>query len=50
VGQCAVAAKTSATKIWVIGVHAESLCRPRQQIALLSQVRPEAFAAARRVD
>jgi hypothetical protein len=38
VGQCAIAAKTSATKIWGSGVHAESLCRPRQQIALLSQV------------
>jgi hypothetical protein len=37
-GQCAIAAKTSATKVWVSGVHAESLYRPRQQIALLSQV------------
>jgi hypothetical protein len=38
VGQRVIAAKTSATKILVSGVHAESLCRPRQQIALLLQV------------
>ena len=42
-GQCAIAAKTSATEIWVSGVQAQSLYRPRQQIALLSQVPSGSF-------